>query len=89
MTITYRSLKGSPLTSDEIDTNFKELETRLKQLEGHPTSEAKLSLPLYEKEKLPTHEARGQLALLIGQEENDLVYFDGQKWNKIVKGDLP
>lgn len=36
MPLTYRSLKGAPLTADEIDGNFKDLETRLKQIEDHP-----------------------------------------------------
>lgn len=36
MSITYRSIKGAPLYADEIDGNFKELETRLQQLEEHP-----------------------------------------------------
>lgn len=35
MSITYRHEKGSPLTVQEIDGNFKELETRLKILEDH------------------------------------------------------
>ena len=35
MTITYRKEKGSPLTVQEIDNNFKELETRLNALEEH------------------------------------------------------
>lgn len=36
MTLTYRSQKGAPLTSLEVDANFKELDTRLKHLEDHP-----------------------------------------------------
>jgi hypothetical protein len=36
MTITYRAEKGSPLTAQEIDGNFKELETRLNTLEDRP-----------------------------------------------------
>lgn len=34
MTIIYRHEKGAPLTSEEIDGNFRELETRLNILEG-------------------------------------------------------
>jgi hypothetical protein len=33
--ITYRSQKGAPLSADEVDDNFKELETRVKALEDH------------------------------------------------------
>lgn len=33
--ITYRTQKGAPLTAEEVDGNFKELETRLKVLEDH------------------------------------------------------
>lgn len=35
MTLIYRTQKGAPLTSLEVDTNFKELDTRLKHLEEH------------------------------------------------------
>lgn len=33
MTITYRNLKGAPLSADELDQNFKELHQRLEKLE--------------------------------------------------------
>lgn len=33
MTITYRNLKGSPLSADELDQNFKNLHERLEKLE--------------------------------------------------------
>ncbi|HBN22884.1 MAG TPA: hypothetical protein DD412_06585 [Holosporales bacterium] len=33
MTITYRNLKGAPLSADELDQNFKELHERLEKLE--------------------------------------------------------
>jgi hypothetical protein len=33
--ITYRSQKGAPLTAEEVDGNFRELETRVKVLEDH------------------------------------------------------
>lgn len=36
MSIIYRAEKGAPLTADEIDGNFRELESRLKILEDHP-----------------------------------------------------
>lgn len=36
MPITYRAEKGSPLSVEEIDGNFKELDTRLKNLEENP-----------------------------------------------------
>lgn len=37
MTIIYRHEKGAPLSSEEIDGNFKELEGRLKVIEETPT----------------------------------------------------
>jgi hypothetical protein len=36
MSIIYRAEKGAPLNSEEIDGNFRELETRLNNLEDHP-----------------------------------------------------
>ncbi|MBY0501449.1 MAG: hypothetical protein K2P93_05550 [Alphaproteobacteria bacterium] len=36
MSIIYRATKGAPLSADEIDGNFKELEERLTHLEEHP-----------------------------------------------------
>lgn len=36
MTITYRSEKGSPLTSDEVDENFHDLDDRVVDLETNP-----------------------------------------------------
>lgn len=36
MSIIYRAEKGAPLSVEEIDGNFRELETRLKTLEEHP-----------------------------------------------------
>ena len=33
MTITYRNLKGAPLSADELDQNFRELQDRLEALE--------------------------------------------------------
>ena len=33
--ITYRTQKGAPLTVEEMDGNFKELEERIKVLEAH------------------------------------------------------
>ncbi len=36
MSLVYRSEKGTPLLADEIDENFRELDTRLKTLEDHP-----------------------------------------------------
>ncbi len=38
MPIIYRAEKGAPLAAEEIDGNFRELETRLKILEDHPES---------------------------------------------------
>lgn len=172
MSIIYRTEKGSPLTSQEIDGNFKELETRITQLEDHPeageslgkisvegdqisftgsfgtdfgsftlpkaalsprgtwvtqtsykeldlvTSENALhccihkhisvtweqdrsywkcifSLPpppsstlsLYEKASLPEEEAVGKLALLLEEGGTSLIYFNGNQWQRLLKGD--
>lgn len=35
MPLTYRHKKGSPLTAEELDGNFKELEERIQTLENH------------------------------------------------------
>ncbi|MDR1267369.1 MAG: hypothetical protein LBJ70_03255 [Holosporales bacterium] len=42
MGITYRHLKGSPLTSAEVDANFESLDQRLRLLEGARASPADL-----------------------------------------------
>jgi hypothetical protein len=34
MSITYRNIKGIPLTSDEVDDNFRNLDIRLARLES-------------------------------------------------------
>ena len=34
MSITYRNIKGIPLTSDEVDENFRNLDARLARLES-------------------------------------------------------
>lgn len=34
MTITYRTIKGAPLTADEFDQNFRDLSERLDLIEG-------------------------------------------------------
>ena len=36
MPLVYRSTKGAPLTADEIDGNFKELDQRLQHLQENP-----------------------------------------------------
>lgn len=36
MTMTYRNLKGAPLSADELDQNFRELHQRLERLEAKP-----------------------------------------------------
>lgn len=121
MTITYRSEKGSPLTSDEIDTNFRELATRLTHLEDHtetaegldkihlegdqltftgtlgktfgtftlpqPTTPSKPSLPVYEKTSLPQDAPLGQLAFFLEKEDSTLIFFNGNHWNRLLKGD--
>ena len=37
MTIVLRATKGTPLTADEMDGNFKEIVKRLEMLEGAET----------------------------------------------------
>ena len=47
MSLTYRAEKGAPLTIEEMDSNFRELETRLKTLEDfpeHPEGLSKIQL---------------------------------------------
>lgn len=172
MTITYRSEKGSPLTVQEIDGNFKELEQRINTLENHPevgeglgkihvegdqisflgtfgtdfgthslpktnlnpcgtwatqmaykkldlvTAENALycciighisttwpqdspcwkqvlalpqapppSLTLYEKASLPEVETMGKLALLLENEGATLIFFNGNNWQRLIKGE--
>lgn len=172
MPITYRHEKGSPLTSEEIDSNFKELEERLNALTDHQergeglgkihvegdqvhfmgtfgtdfgtftlpkaslnpcgpwgpqtpykqldlvTSENALhcciqshvsttwaqdrlywkqafnlppppsmSLPLYEKASLPAVETMGKLALLLEDEGPTLILFNGNTWQRLIKGE--
>lgn len=173
MTITYRTEKGAPLTSLEIDGNFRELETRLNALEDHSeagegigkihvegdqisfrgtfganfgtftlpkaslnpcgpwapqkpykrldlvTAENALyccstdhisttwpqdspfwkqifslpqpppppTLPLYEKASLPEAEMMGKLALLLEDEGTTLIFFNGNKWQRLIKGE--
>ncbi|OJW50576.1 MAG: hypothetical protein BGO67_05740 [Alphaproteobacteria bacterium 41-28] len=172
MTIIYRADKGAPLLTEEIDGNFKELETRLNRLEDHPevaesigkievqedqmiltgtfgtdfgtftlpkatlrlqaqwlpqTSYQKgdivtyentlygclrdhlsslfkqddsnwqeiLSvpsppssfLPLYEKATLPNEETLGKLAILLGEEGPNLIFFNGKTWQHLMKGE--
>lgn len=172
MTITYRHEKGSPLTVQEIDCNFKELEQRLNALEDHlevgeglgkihmegdkisflgtfgtdfgthslpkaslnpcgawvtqtPYKQLDLvtvenalyccltehistrwlqdrtlwkqaltlpqpppsTLPLYEKASLPEAEAMGKLAFLLEDEGPTLIFFNGNKWQRLIKGE--
>lgn len=172
MTITYRAEKGSPLTVQEIDDNFRELETRLKTLEDDPEPGESLGkihiegdqisflgtfgtdfgshrlpktslnpcgiwapqtpyktldfvtydnalyccildhvsttwpqdspfwkqvfalpqpppsgLPLYEQASLPQTEALGKLALLLGHEGPTLIFFNGNNWQRLIKGE--
>lgn len=172
MSIIYRAEKGAPLTVEEIDGNFRELETRLNRLEDHSevgeglgkievqgdqmiltgtfgtdfgtftlpkatlrvrgrwlpqtsyqkpdlvTYEASLycclkdhtstlwnqdnshwqeilslacppspSLPLYEKATLPLEETIGKLAILLGEEGPNLIFFNGKTWQRLMKGE--
>src|SRR6185369_1063270 len=36
MVLVYRAVKGSPLTSDEVDGNFHDLDDRVSDIEGSP-----------------------------------------------------
>ncbi len=122
MPLTYRNQKGAPLTVEELDSNFKELEGRIQNLENHtgetigkvelegnqltfmgsygtifgtvtlPKVEVQQTyppLPVYEKDTLPTSEQVGRFALLMSAEGLALIFFDGQKWNTLKKGDIP
>lgn len=95
MTLTYRSNKGAPLTADEIDDNFRELDARLHSLENHePHDERKdtqipfPSLPLYDRANVPQEARRGTLALLQKDKELSLIFFNGIAWQNIEKGDI-
>lgn len=172
MTIIYRTEKGSPLTVQEIDNNFRELETRLTALIEHPEVgegigkihvegdqihfwgtfgtdfgthilpkatlnpcgpwssqtpykkmdlvtmdnglyccigdhmstewlqdslfwKTLLTLPqpqpppvaLYEKASLPERTTMGTLALLLGEEDPTLIFFNGTNWQRLIKGE--
>ena len=45
------------------------------------------SLPLYEKETLPQEESLGKIALLLGEEEPSLIFFNGKTWQRLTKGE--
>lgn len=168
--ITYRTEKGAPLTIEEMDGNFKEIEARLKTLETHlesgegigkilmqgetitvmgtfgtelgafPWPKASLTprgkwssqtpyqrldvvthnnsvyccsqdhlsslweqdghawqeiltlptpppLTLYEIATLPAQEEMGKQALLIDEHGINLIFFDGKRWQRLMKGD--
>lgn len=94
MTLTYRLEKGAPLTTEEIDNNFRELEKRLWVLEEkEPSAEEDSkqplcpSLPVYEKGSLPLGARKGALALLQNEESLILVLFNGTTWQNIEKGE--
>ncbi|MBS0272277.1 MAG: hypothetical protein JSR85_06485 [Proteobacteria bacterium] len=174
MSIIYRAEKGSPLSVEEIDGNFRDLETRLKTLEEHPeavegigkvqvegdqltligtfgtdfgtfalpktslrfrgkwflqalyqkhdivTHEEALyiclkdhtsvlwdqdrvyhwqeilsfpkfhptTLSLYEKATLPNEVTLGTLAILVGEESPILIFFNGKRWQYLLKGEI-
>ncbi|MBI2707875.1 MAG: hypothetical protein HYX35_06170 [Proteobacteria bacterium] len=168
--ITYRTEKGAPLSIDEMDGNFRDIESRLKILEAHlesgegigkilvqgaamnivgtfgtdfgvfPLPKASLKprglwvaqtpyqeldlvvqnhgvyccsqdhlstlweqdvhawqeiltfptptpLILYERATLPVQEERGKQALLIDEHGITLIFFDGKKWQRLMKGE--
>lgn len=45
------------------------------------------SLPLYERETLPSHDSLGKLALLLEPQGTTLIFFDGTAWQSLQKGD--
>lgn len=169
--IIYRAQKGAPLSFEEMDNNFRELDTRLSRLEalkdsvegigridGHddhititgtlgsdfgtfPLPKANLKprgiwapketykkgdlvthhqtfavclmdhtsslwdeeltcwqdifslpspsplLPLYERETLPSHDTLGKLALLMEDPKPSLIFFEGERWIRLDKGE--
>jgi|GEM_PF-2910526 len=168
--ITYRTEKGAPLTIEEMDGNFRDIESRLKILETHlasgegigkvvvqgdkltvvgtfgadfgtfPLPKASLKprgpwmaqtayqaldlvthaqgvyycsqnhlstlwehdghawqeilrlpmplpLSLYERATLPAQEEMGKQALLIDKQEIHLIFFDGKRWKRLMKGE--
>lgn len=173
MPITYRSEKGSPLTSSEIDGNFRDLDARLNALtdkseagEGigkiqvgeeqmkitgtfgtdfgtFPLPKAQLkpcgpwtvqtpynkldlvtmenalyccryehtsttwiqdssfwqevirlpllpphSLAFYEKASVPERETMGKLAVLVEETNSTLIFFNGNQWQRLMKGEI-
>ena len=52
MTIIYRALKGAPLTIEEIDGSFKDLDTRLEVIEEHTLDEGGISEILLDGDEL-------------------------------------
>ena len=76
MSITYRSAKGAPLTAEEIDGNFRELETRLKTLETHPEAG----------EGIGTIQVQGDQMTLIGTFGTDFGTFTLPKPTLILRG---
>lgn len=168
--ITYRTEKGAPLTIEEMDGNFRDIESRLKVLETHlasgegigkvlvqgdkltvvgtfgtdfgtfslPKASLKprgpwvaqtpyqaldfvihgrgvyccsqnhlstlweqdghawqellifptlLPLALYERATLPAQEEMGKQALLIDKQAINLIFFDGKRWQRLMKGE--
>lgn len=168
--ITYRTDKGAPLTIEEMDGNFRDIESRLKVLETHleagegigkilvqgetmnilgtfgtdfgtfplPKASLKLRGPwmsqtpyqtldlvtqghgvyccsqdhlstlweqdshawqeiltfphpppllLYESATLPSQEEMGKQGLLIDERGMTLIFFDGKKWQRLMKGE--
>lgn len=48
---------------------------------------ASTSLSLYEKSTLPETESLGKIALLLGEEEPSLIFFNGKQWQRLTKGE--
>ncbi|HUX78210.1 MAG TPA: hypothetical protein VMW10_00470 [Alphaproteobacteria bacterium] len=172
MSIIYRAEKGAPLSAEEVDGNFKELEMRLQQLEEHPEAPESLGridvqgdqisligtfgtdfgtftlpkatlhfngkwlpqilyqklqmvtydkalycclqehtstqwerdtsqwqeilslpappsapFPLYERSTLPAQETLGKLGILMGEEDPNLIFFNGKNWQLLMIGE--
>ncbi len=71
MTIIYRAQKGAPLTMEEIDGNFKDLDTRLEAIEEHTLEVGGISRILLEGDELviqgTNHSTLGRVRLPMPQ----------------------
>lgn len=80
MTIIYRAQKGAPLTIDEIDGNFKDLETRIEELETQPSRDGGISQITLEGDELVIH---GPQETMLGRVRLPLPHFQGRgEWQE-------